>query len=103
MSALRVLGLETMKWAVRCVAKESPALVFYSHPTEFEIPENQALTSSEPARYRRGLGPQNLDLLARFVDYVLSCGHVPVSLLTLAQVGSNATTRGGYCKVGSHA
>lgn len=80
MSSLRVLGLRPAKWAIRRIAKRSPILVFYAHPAEFELFERQQIPGENPARYRKGLGPQNLDLLARFVDYVLSFAYLSASL-----------------------
>ncbi len=84
MSALRVLGLGPVKWAVHRIARRSPVLVFYAHPGEFEAFENQVTPEGEPWRYRRGLGPQNLDLLARFVEYVLGRGYRSELLSTVA-------------------
>jgi peptidoglycan/xylan/chitin deacetylase (PgdA/CDA1 family) len=93
MSALRVLGLKCLMLAAHRVARQSPVLVFYAHPVEFELPEKQEISSSEPARYRRGLGPQNIDLLARFVDSLLSRGYTPVTLSSFANVETVGSSR----------
>ncbi len=85
MSALRVLGLAALKWAANRIAQRSPLLVFYAHPVEFEYPEKQTIPSGQPARYRNGLGPHNLDLLAEFVEYVLRRGYVSESLAGAAK------------------
>jgi len=76
MSSLRRLGLAPAKWAIRRIAKRTSTLVFYGHPAEFEFSEKLHMPPGLPARYRKGLGPFNLDLLARFVAYVLSLGYV---------------------------
>lgn len=80
MSALRTFGTIPMHCAARLVSRASNLLVFYAHPTEFEYAENQEINLSDPKRYRKGLGPQNIGSLERFVEGILGMGYIPVSL-----------------------
>lgn len=89
MSALRVLGLKVVKWAVRRILKRSSTLVFYSHPAEFVLPEGQSLPSSNPKRHLEGLGPANFKLLAEFVDYVINLGYSPTMFSEIDYESSN--------------
>jgi peptidoglycan/xylan/chitin deacetylase (PgdA/CDA1 family) len=77
MSALRVFGLPTLCGTVRCLMRVSPILVFYVHPAELTPRDRLELPAGEPRRHRAGLGPQNMALLERFVQYVLSAGYTP--------------------------
>ena len=87
MSALRVLGLPALAWAARRIARRSPILVFYAHPVEFELAENQQLPAGQPRRYQQGLGAHNLVILERFVEYVRHLGYASV---TLSAAGNGA-------------
>ncbi|MGQ0639629.1 MAG: polysaccharide deacetylase family protein [Gemmatimonadaceae bacterium] len=87
MSALRAFGLRPLQWAVRRVMTRSHALTFYCHPLEFELAERQAAVANTPARYRRGLGPQNIALLEKLIDYVLSCGFTSAFLSEVESLG----------------
>jgi hypothetical protein len=80
MSSLRVLGPKAVKWAVRRIAAASPILVFYVHPAEFEVPENQTIPSSNPKRFLEGLGPHNFELVRELVRYARSLGYEPARL-----------------------
>jgi len=84
-SSLRMLGLSRVRFAVDRLRSASDLLMFYVHPAEFEVPEKQTIPSSNPQRHLTGLGPQNLDLIERFVDYVLSCGYQPQQLSEIAR------------------
>jgi peptidoglycan/xylan/chitin deacetylase (PgdA/CDA1 family) len=77
MSALRMFGFRTVAWATRRLSKKTQDLVFYSHPAEFVAIEEQEVPDSDPRRYRRGIGPQNLPLVERYVKYVLDLGYRP--------------------------
>lgn len=77
MSSLRVLGVGTVRWAMRRIRKLSPVLVMYVHPQEFEVPEKQTIPTSNPKRYLEGLGPQNLGLVRQFLEYALELGYRP--------------------------
>jgi len=85
MSSLRVLGIRAVKWAVRRISERSPILVFYVHPIEFEVPENQTIPGGAPARYHRGLGPQNLELVRELVHYVRSLGYESARICDVAE------------------
>lgn len=84
MSALRVLGLRSCCWAVRRVARRSPSLVFFSHPSEFVPADQQEIPAVNPKRHLEGIGPQNFDLLGRFVEYVKSRGYASTTYAGLA-------------------
>ncbi len=88
MSSMRVLGLPAVKWAVRRIAKRTSILVLYVHPVEFEVAEAQSIPASTPARFHSGLGPQNLDLVERFAEYVQSLGYRPALLSQVAATHS---------------
>ena len=92
MSSLRMLGLATVKWAIRRIAKRSSILVFYGHPAEFEFSQTLQMPPELPARYRKGLGPFHLDLLGRFVAYVLSLGYVSASFSAVLGNGDGRDT-----------
>ncbi|HEX6750222.1 MAG TPA: polysaccharide deacetylase family protein [Longimicrobium sp.] len=77
MSALRVLGLARVLWAVRRVARRAETLVFYSHPAEFVPFAEQEIPGDVPQRFQRGIGPENFEVLARFVEYVKGLGYEP--------------------------
>ncbi|HEX6747033.1 MAG TPA: polysaccharide deacetylase family protein [Longimicrobium sp.] len=77
MSALRVLGLKRVCWAVRRVAARAHTLVFYSHPAEFVPFDQQQIPGDVPQRFQSGIGPQNFGVLADFVRYVKSLGYAP--------------------------
>jgi peptidoglycan/xylan/chitin deacetylase (PgdA/CDA1 family) len=93
MSALRVLGLTPLCWAARQLRSRSPIVVFYAHPAEFVAANDQRIPTDNPARYRRGLGPQHLDALKRFVEYLRGRGYVSA---TLSDLDRDATARRGH-------
>lgn len=80
MSALRKLGLPIIKQVIARLTRRTSVLVFYAHPVEFEQYEKQKLAADTPARYRSGLGPQNIPLAAALVEYLLSIGYVSQSI-----------------------
>jgi peptidoglycan/xylan/chitin deacetylase (PgdA/CDA1 family) len=80
MSALRVLGLFPIRWAVERLRSRSSILVFYAHPAEFVDGAHQVIPRDNPARHRRGLGPHHLRTLGDFVEGVLERGYVPATL-----------------------
>ena len=94
MAALRVMGLGVMKWAVRRIARKTPYLVFYSHPSEFVAPEHLTLPSGEPVRHTRGTGPGNFILLGQFIDYVRSLGYTTTGLSGL--IHENGDRNNGF-------
>jgi peptidoglycan-N-acetylglucosamine deacetylase len=75
MSALRTLGLASVKWAIRRIQKRTPVLVFYSHPAEFVEFHQMTLPPGEPARYTQGLGPHNFAILEELVAYIQGMGY----------------------------
>lgn len=75
MTALRILGLKALFWAVYQIAKRSHYLVFYCHPSEFVSPDNQQFRKGEPARHRKRIGPQNLALLSKFLQFIRNLGY----------------------------
>ena len=77
MSALRFLGLSTLRWAVSMVARTSRNLVFYAHPSEFVSASEQQLPAGNPKRHLNGLGPGNFAILGRFIEFVLAKGYQP--------------------------
>ena len=77
MSALRVFGFRPVAWAIKRLAKRTPTLVFYSHPAEFVSVEQQDIPSTDPKRYREGLGPQNLAIVEKLIEYVAALGYKP--------------------------
>lgn len=87
MSALRAFGLLPLQWATRRVMARSHVLTFYCHPLEFEVAERQAAVANTPARYRRGLGPRNVAMLEKLIDYVLACGYRSVFLSEVESLG----------------
>jgi hypothetical protein len=80
MSALRVLGLTPLRWAVDRLRSRSSVLVFYAHPAEFVAGADQVIPADNPARHRRGLGPHHLTALGAFIDDVLELGYVSAVL-----------------------
>jgi len=80
MSALRVLGLTPLRWAVHRLRSRSSVLVFYAHPAEFVDGADQVIPADNPARHRRGLGPHHLGALGTFIGGVLELGYVPAVL-----------------------
>jgi peptidoglycan/xylan/chitin deacetylase (PgdA/CDA1 family) len=80
MSALRVLGLAPLQWAVHRLRSRSSILVFYAHPAEFVDGADQVIPADNPARHRRGLGPHHLTALGAFIDGVLELGYVSAAL-----------------------
>jgi len=80
MSALRVLGLTPLRWAVHRLRSRSSVLVFYAHPAEFVAGADQVIPADNPARHRRGLGPHHLAALGAFIDGVLELGYVSAVL-----------------------
>ena len=76
MSALRVLGLTPLRWAVHRLRSRSSVLVFYAHPAEFVDGTDQLIPADNPARHRRGLGPHHLGALGTFIGGVLELGYV---------------------------
>lgn len=86
MSSLRVLGISVLQWVIRRLIQRTRILVLYVHPAEFECIENQQMPEGQVARYRKGLGPQNLDILAQLTEYILGLGHNSVSLSTVASI-----------------
>jgi peptidoglycan/xylan/chitin deacetylase (PgdA/CDA1 family) len=85
MSALRVLGLSRVLWAVRRLSTRCPTLVFYSHPAEFVPVEAQVIPSDVPGRFRRAMGPENFGVLAQFVEYVRQLGYRPAVISDAAK------------------
>jgi hypothetical protein len=79
MSALRVLGLLPIRWALDRLWSRSSVLVFYAHPAEFVDGAHQVIPNDNPARHRRGLGPHHLRTLGEFVEGVLGLGYVPAT------------------------
>ena len=80
MSALRVFGPRVVRWTVDRLQSRTDTLVFFSHPSEFVPAHLQTLPSDNPKRHLEGIGPQNFDLLAGFVEDVLRRGYVPARL-----------------------
>ncbi len=80
MSALRVFGFRPVAWAIRRLAKITPVLVFYSHPAEFVNADQQDIPSSDPKRYREGIGPQNLAIVEQLIEFVSDLGYKPARM-----------------------
>jgi peptidoglycan/xylan/chitin deacetylase (PgdA/CDA1 family) len=78
MSGLRAFGVRALRWANRRIRARADTLVFYVHPAEFVSPDAQALKADIPRRHRRGIGPQNVELLRRYLSDVLELGYTPV-------------------------
>ncbi|MCP9464197.1 MAG: polysaccharide deacetylase family protein [Nitrospira sp.] len=80
LAALRVLGLTVLTSMIRWIARQSPHLVFYCHPFEFLPATDQRFPKNMSKWNQRGMGPANLDLVDRLIDYVFSVGYSPAAL-----------------------
>jgi len=89
MSALRVFGFGPVAWAIKRLAKITPTLVFYSHPAEFVRVDQQDIPATDPKRYREGLGPQNLAIVEKLIDFVYDLGYEPA--LMSEEISRNAS------------
>jgi hypothetical protein len=63
MATLRVLGFHVFRKMIAWVARESPHLVFYCHPSEFVHAKDQSFPRSMSKWNQRGMGPHNLSLV----------------------------------------
>jgi hypothetical protein len=63
MATLRVLGLHVVRKMIAWIARESPHLVFYCHPSEFVHAKDQSFPRSMSKWNQRGMGPHNLSLV----------------------------------------
>lgn len=75
MSALRVLGMRSVLWAIRRVHARSPLLVFYCHPAEFVHPEKLSFEEDVPKRHREGIGPQYIAVVEQMIESIFSLGY----------------------------
>lgn len=82
MSALRVLGWSALAWATRRVAARSSDVVFFAHPSEFVPASEQHIPDINPARHKKGIGPENFTLLERYMSFVRTLGLEPAHLGT---------------------
>ena len=80
MTALRLLGPTLTLWAARRVFNRGYMLNFYCHPWEFVASDQQELPAALPSRHRRSIGIENIELLRRFLDQVLSWGYEPATI-----------------------
>ncbi|HXL98695.1 MAG TPA: polysaccharide deacetylase family protein [Rhizomicrobium sp.] len=76
LAALRILGFEVLAAATRAVSLQSPLLVFYCHPSEVADPDKLQLTAGMTGNFRTKMGPENLVLLKRYVDFVKRLGYI---------------------------
>ena len=80
LATLRVLGLSVVSRMATWIAHTSGHLVFYCHPAELVQAKDQRFPSNMSWWNRRGMGPQNLILVERFLEYALSKDFVPSTI-----------------------
>ncbi|MEO5954391.1 MAG: polysaccharide deacetylase family protein [Nitrospiraceae bacterium] len=91
MATLRVLGLPMMKWMLRGISRRASRLVFYCHPYEFVQAHRQSFPRNMSKWNMKGMTPENLSLLDRFVEHVMLQGYAPT--LFAGSFGASQDTR----------
>jgi len=77
MATLRALGLPVMKWMIRQISRRSSQIVFYCHPHEFVHSHRQSFPRNMSKWNTQSMRPENLLLLAAFVEHMMQLGYSP--------------------------
>ena len=71
LATLRTLGLPVMTWMVRQIARRSSRVVFYCHPHEFVMSQQQCFPRNMSRWNMKGMRPENFSLLDTFVEHMM--------------------------------
>lgn len=85
MTAIRRIGLQPTTWAARRALAASGIINFYCHPWEFVEPHRRPFPEGAADHCMERCGPDQLDVLRRFVETMLEWGCEPRRMTDLVR------------------